>query len=167
MSEWKGSMDLLAALRCRPDALAAIRGDEKNPGLSGVVRFYQTRHGVLVRAEVSGLPEPEEACGKGFFAFHIHSGGQCDGDGSDPFANALAHYNPEECPHPAHAGDLPPLLANHGCALQVFLTDRFTVREIIGRTVILHSGRDDFTSQPGGGAGSRIACGQIIRVARR
>lgn len=154
--------NLLAALRCAPDAWAALRGSEKYPQLSGIVRFCQTRRGVLVFAEVSGLPDEAESCGNDFFAFHIHGGDSCSGDSADPFANALTHYNPEGCPHPAHAGDLPPLLSNHGYALQVFLTNRFTVREIIGRTVIIHAGADDFSTQPGGSAGSRIACGQIV-----
>ena len=155
-------MDLLAALCCSPDAWAAVRGSERCPQLSGTVRFCQTRRGVLVFAEIFGLPETVESCGNGFFAFHIHGGSSCTGDSADPFADALAHYNPEACPHPAHAGDLPPLLSNHGYALQVFLTDRFTVREIIGRTVILHDGVDDFTTQPAGSAGSKIACGRIV-----
>lgn len=167
MSKTIQSMDLLTALRRRPDAQAAVRGSEKYPELSGVVRFYQTRRGVLVFAEVSGLPESAEACGNRFFAFHIHRGVQCTGDSADPFANALTHYNPGECTHPAHAGDLPPLLANHGYALQIFLTDRFMVREIIGKTVIVHSGPDDFTTQPSGNAGSKIACGQIKAVTSR
>lgn len=167
MLETTHSMDLLTALRRRPDAQAVVRGSERYPGLSGVVRFYQTRRGVLVFAEVSGLPESAGACGNRFFAFHIHSGGQCTGNSADPFANALAHYNPGECPHPAHAGDLPPLLANRGYALQIFLTDRFMVREIIGRTVIVHSGPDDFTTQPSGNPGSKIACGQIKAVSSR
>lgn len=161
MSVATKSTDLLTALRREPDAQASVRGSKKRPMLSGIVRFYQTRRGVLVFAEVSGLPASAGDCRNSFFAFHIHSGDQCTGDSADPFANALTHYNPGECPHPAHAGDLPPLLANHGYALQVFLTDRFTVREIIGRTIIVHSGPDDFTTQPGGSVGSKIACGLI------
>lgn len=155
-------MDLLTALRYSPDAWAAVRGSEKYPQLSGIVRFCQTRRGVLVFAETSGLPEAAKVCENGFFAFHIHAGRSCTGDSTDPFADALNHYNPEGCPHPAHAGDLPPLLSNHGYALQVFLTDRFTVREIVGRTLIIHAGLDDFSTQPGGSAGGKIACGRIV-----
>ena len=167
MSETKKSRDLHRTLCRRPDAQAAIQGSERFPGLSGLVRFYQTRRGVLIYAEVSGLPESAEACQNRFFAFHIHSGGQCTGNNEDPFADAMALYNPGGCPHPAHAGDLPPLLANHGYALQVFLTDRFTVSEIIGRTAIVHAGPDDFTTQPAGSAGSKIACGQIQALGPR
>lgn len=156
------SMDLLTAFCRAPDAWATVRGSERYPQLSGTVRFCQTMRGVLVFAEISGLPEAEETCENGFFAFHIHGGRSCTGDSADPFADALTHYNPKGCSHPAHAGDLPPLLSNHGYALQVFLTDRFTVREIIGRTVIIHAGVDDFTTQPAGSAGSKIACGRIV-----
>ena len=158
------SSGLLSALRRAPDALAELRGSDALPGVSGVVRFYQTRRGVLISAEVCGLPEPPDSCGGGFFAFHIHEGGRCGDSGEDPFADALGHYDPGDCPHPAHAGDLPPLLADHGRAFQIFLTDRFTVREIVGRTVIVHSGPDDFSTQPSGNAGGRIACGEIRAV---
>ena len=44
-----------------------------------------------------------------------------------------------------------------------FLTDRFTLKEIIGRTVVIHSMPDDFTSQPSGNSGEKIACGVIKR----
>ena len=167
MSKTTRPADLVMALCRRPDAQTTVRGSEEYPALSGVVRFCQTRRGVLVFAEVSGLPEPVGECENRFFAFHIHSGGQCAGDSADPFAGALAHYNPEDCPHPAHAGDFPPLLSNHGYALQLFLTNRFTVREIIGRTLIIHTGPDDFTSQPGGNSGSKIACGLIKAASTR
>jgi len=40
-------------------------------------------------------------------------------------------------------------------------TDRFSVDEIIGRTVVIHSDPDDFLSQPAGNAGKKIACGEI------
>ncbi|MBQ9648727.1 MAG: superoxide dismutase family protein [Oscillospiraceae bacterium] len=148
-------------LQRRPDAWAALSGSEAYPDVSGLVRFYQTRSGVLVAAEVSGLPEDADPCGKNILGFHIHGGAQCAGNEADPFADALGHYNPDDCPHPAHAGDMPPLFVNRGDAFQAFLTDRFSVREIVGKTVIVHSSADDFTSQPAGNAGTKIACGPI------
>lgn len=156
-------MRFLPVLRRGPDAQADIFGGEANPRLRGTVRFYQTPQGVLVLAEVSGLPDTGERCKDSIFAFHIHSGGACSGSADDPFRDAQGHYHPENCPHPAHAGDMPPLFSNKGYAAQAFLTGRFTVREIIGRTVIIHAGTDDFTSQPAGNAGARIACGVIRR----
>ena len=35
------------------------------------------------------------------------------------------------------------------------------VEEVVGRTIIVHSKADDFTSQPAGNAGTKIACGKI------
>lgn len=156
----------LARLQRRPDAIARIRGSGDYPELRGRVRFYQTELGVLTAAEVCGLPIPGEACGGAVFAIHIHSGETCSGNPEDPFADAMTHYDPEDCPHPAHAGDLPPLFGNQGYALEIFLTDRFAVGEIIGRTVIIHRNADDFTTQPAGAAGEKIACGVIERFPR-
>ena len=152
---------LLAMLGQQPHARACIRGSEEYADLTGCVRFYQTRWGVLVSAEVWGLPTSDEKCGSSVFAFHIHRGESCTGNESDPFADALTHYDPGDCPHPHHAGDLPPLFGNNGYAFQTVLTDRFRVGEIIGKTVIIHAGVDDFTSQPAGNAGKKIACGEI------
>lgn len=159
-------MRFLPALRRGPAAQARLSGSREHPNLRGTVQFYPTPQGVLVLAEVSGLPKKGWRCENDVFAFHIHSGGSCTGSRDDPFADAQGHYNPERCPHPAHAGDMPPLFSNGGYALQAFLTDRFTLREIVGKTVILHDGVDDFTSQPAGNAGERIACGVIRRTGR-
>ncbi len=41
------------------------------------------------------------------------------------------------------------------------LTDRFTIQEVINRSMILHQMLDDFTTQPAGNSGIRIACGVI------
>lgn len=79
-----------------------------------------------------------------------------------PFANALTHFNPYDRPHPYHSGDLPPLFSSGGYAVSVFLTDRFSVNEVLGRAVIVHSSPDDFTTQPSGNSGEKIACGIII-----
>ena len=152
-------------LQRSPSAGAELVGSPAYPGISGRVYFYQTEHGVLVSAQVYGLPAAVSACKKRVFAFHIHSGATCTGNQEDAFADAGTHYNPGGCEHPDHAGDLPPLWGNDGYAFQVVLTDRFSVSEIIGKTVIIHAGVDDFTTQPAGNAGEKIACGIIARYA--
>ena len=155
---------MTAVLRRRPDAWASVTGSSEYPRIHGTVRFYQTSCGVIVTAQISGLPQSTAVCETQFFGFHIHEGNKCSGNQEDPFADAGTHYNPESCPHPAHAGDLPPLLGNHGLAVQLFLTNRFTVQEITGRTVIIHMQPDDFTTQPAGNAGAKIACGIIHSI---
>ena len=141
--------------RKRPDAVARIRGGIDVPQVTGCVRFYQENGYVLVVARISGLPRESET---GFFGFHIHQGESCSGA---DFSGTGSHYNPLEMPHPEHAGDLPPLLSCHGCAYLSFKTDRLSVQEILGRTVVIHSDPDDFHTQPAGNAGKKIACGVI------
>lgn len=145
-----------------PQAYAIVKGSYAYPNIYGEVRFFQTLYGTLVSAEFFGLPAGSSPCTSPVFGFHIHSGTQCTGTFTDPFSDALAHYNPNSCAHPHHAGDLPPLFGNNGYAFSMFLTNRFSVSEIIGRTVILHSAPDDFTSQPAGNSGAKIACGTIM-----
>ncbi len=154
-------------LNQRPQAEAALKGSGKYPKLMGNVTFYRTTYGVLVCASISGLPKNrEDPCKRGVFGFHIHEGTACAGNETDPFADAKSHYNPTECPHPAHAGDLPPLFENNGYAYNVFLTNRFTVEDVIGRAVIIHSMPDDFTTQPAGNSGEKIGCGIIRGLSR-
>lgn len=138
------------------NAVAKIRGSEKYPQLRGKVMFCETPRGVKVTAEVCGLPG-----GNRFFGFHIHEGKACSGNSEDAFANAKTHYNPDGNPHPNHRGDLPPLMGNDGYAYLSVITDRFKLCEIIGRVIIIHGDADDFTTQPGGNAGEKIACGVI------
>ena len=149
-------------LTTRPHAIAFIDGSPQYSSINGLVKFYQTSHGVVIMAEIKGLPDPKGNCESPIFAFHIHEGESCTGNDSDPFANVRMHYNPYKCPHPYHAGDLPPLFGANGYAFSAFLTDRFRLDSIIGRTVIIHSSLDDFMSQPSGNAGMKIACGQIL-----
>ena len=142
-------------------AYAVIRGGSEYPQISGRIIFKQQPNGVLVTVRVMGLPDIND--GMGIFALHIHSGDSCTGNSTDEFADAKMHYNPHNTPHPYHAGDLPPLFGNNGFAYMQVLTNRFRVNEIIGKTVIIHKGVDDFTSQPAGNSGKKIACGKIIR----
>lgn len=137
-----------------PNATANIKGGKSTPDISGQVSFYQKRNHVLIKANISGLP----CAHSGFFGFHIHEGKSCSGEGFEGTAN---HYNPTNAPHPYHDGDLPPLMLCNGGACMVVATDRFSIKDIIGRTVVIHSMPDDFNTQPSGNAGAKIACGVI------
>lgn len=154
-------MNFFSLITQRPNAIARISGSPDYPELDGMVKFYETDVGIVVISLVSGLPVSDNNCRQPIFAFHIHEGGTCTGNKSDYFADALTHYNPNSCPHPYHAGDMPPLFSANGLAFSAFLTDRFTVDEIIGKTVIIHDSPDDFTTQPSGNSGTKIACGVI------
>lgn len=150
------------------DAYAIVIGNMQNPGLHGVVNFYDTPfEGVLVECEVWGLPDNNSDMSPNadksldignFYGMHIHENGNC----SLPFDKTGDHYNPNGMLHPNHAGDMPPLLGNSGYAYSVFYTNRFRINSIVNRSVIIHRMPDDFTTQPSGNSGTKIACG-IIR----
>lgn len=150
----------------KPYAAAYVRGSEHYPTVAGRILFYPAgKHGVLVVSNVHGLPVSGEQCRTDIFAMHIHENGVCEAYAKDAFLSAGGHLNPDDCPHPAHAGDLPPLFAlDNGNAFSVVLTDRFGVAEIIGKSVILHRNPDDFQTQPAGNAGEHIACGTVVKT---
>lgn len=150
-----------------PDAYAQVRGDNLHRNLWGMVNFYIVPGGTLVIAEFTELPKGNGMCDGKVLGFHIHEGTNCSGKPGNPFADAGGHYNPYECSHPHHAGDLPPLFSCNGYAFMAFTTNRFPVKDIIGRTVIVHENPDDFTTQPSGNAGPMIACGKIIPIDKK
>ena len=107
-------------------------------------------------------------------AFHIHEKGDC----SDPAAESAGpHFNPAGQPHgnrdtgPHHAGDMPNVVAGaDGTALVDLVLPDLELgsngpRDVLGRAIIVHEQADDYTSQPAGNAGARIACGVIGRTA--
>jgi Cu-Zn family superoxide dismutase len=139
-------------------AKADMHGNLFAPYLSGTVQFYETPVGVKVSAVICNLP-PNDT---GFYGFHLHQRGNCMGI---DFKRAGEHYNPKDLKHPLHAGDFPMLLVtDKSDAYLSFVTTRFTINEIIGRSVIIHYDVDDYTSQPSGNAGIRIGCGIICKV---
>lgn len=144
----------MSHIPCCPNAIASMKGGDSAPNLCGQIKFYQRKDHVLIQATVTGLPPSNS----GFFGFHIHEGDNCAGAN---FSGTASHYNPAYAPHPSHAGDLPPLLLCNGGAYLTVATDRFCVKDILGRTVVIHNMPDDFQSQPAGNAGTKIACGVI------
>lgn len=120
--------------------------------------------GVLFEIEVSGLTPRK------WVALHIHETGTCDHAGGHETAGG--HFNPDGKEHGfaaangPHAGDLPnQYVAEDGVLrAQIYST---TVRlddaerGIRGRALIVHTGSDDYRSDPAGGAGDRLACAVI------
>ena len=142
---------------------ATARLDDTNGEPVGTVDFHSLPNGTLLRVELKSMAP-------GVHAFHIHETGRCDPD----FGHAGGHYNPEGVGHGFldeggyHVGDMPNLhipesgeltleILNH----QLVLDDRLFDGD--GAAIMIHAGPDDYTSDPAGAAGARIACGAISR----
>ncbi len=147
-----------------PAASASLEATKGNTA-SGTVSYTQKGDKVIVAAKVAGLSP-------GSHGFHIHEKGDCSsGDGM----SAGGHFNPLGKPHAAtstpdrHAGDMPMLVADaSGNATLTVELDVITVgggtADVVGRGVIVHKDPDDFTTQPTGNSGARVACGVIRRL---
>jgi Cu-Zn family superoxide dismutase len=136
----------------------------------GTVTFNATKSGMLhVVAELTDLPP-------GPHGFHVHEAGECDAEGG--FESAGGHYAgdmdhgvmAEGGPHP---GDFPNVnVGQDGVLKAEFFTERLSLEEggdnplldEDGSSVVVHSGPDDYASQPSGDAGDRIACGVIEQL---
>ena len=141
-----------------PSAVAWVQGGNEFPAISGLAKFYETPYqGVLVEVEMFNLPGVNEPGSSRFFAMHIHQNGNC----TNNFVSVGPHFGVPGSMHPFHSGDMIPLLANQGYAWTAFYDKRFTIRDILGRSVIIHINPDDFHTQPSGNSGTMIACGEI------
>lgn len=152
---------MLRVIHEMPVAHAVIRGSETFETIQGNVYFYEVYNGTVLVGEIFGIPDEVEKESGGFLGFHIHEGKSCTGSREEAFAFAGGHLNPEEEPHPKHQGDLPPLLIHRGIAWMEVYTGRFYPEDVIGKTIIIHDHPDDFQTQPSGGSGRKIACGEI------
>ncbi len=143
------------------NAKAIIKGGKEYPKITGTVYFKESNDGVIITAKIDNLPQSTNKSKGRFFGFHIHDGNSCTGNISDEFSNTKGHYNPTNSPHPFHAGDLPPLIENNGYAYMTVLLNKFKIRDILGKSIVIHDMPDDFTTQPSGNSGKKIACGII------
>jgi Cu-Zn family superoxide dismutase len=100
-------------------------------------------------------------------AVHIHAMNDCGGNAT----NAMGHWNPTGSKHGKfgssafHAGDIGNIsLDAKGRATYTITTNIWTLggsdttRNIVNRSIIIHSGVDDYTTQPSGNSGNRIGC---------
>lgn len=133
--------------------------------VNGVVTFTEKDGVVHMNFKGSGF-EPGE------HAIHIHEKADCS---SPDGKSAGGHWNPTSEDHgkwgtsPYHKGDIGNFTADaNGNVLFDFETDEWCIgcddetKNIVGKSIIIHDGVDDFVSQPAGNAGSRISCGAII-----
>ncbi len=130
----------------------------------GTVTLTETWHGVLIKAELNGLPP-------GGHGFHIHENGSCAPD----FAAAGGHFNPDGKGHGVtqqngmHAGDMPNIyVAADGTVTAEVLNSLVSVSggansvfDANGSAIIVHEKPD--THLADAGAGGRIACGVIAK----
>lgn len=145
------------------DAIAYIKGGDEYPGLYGTVKFRGVSNGTWVDADIKGLPAyqrgDETTPQIGPHGFHIHNG-SC---GGLDFSEADGHFNPDNQHHGNHKGDFPVLFSNDGMAKMMFFTNRFKPEDVIGKAVVIHKSPDDFRTDPAGGSGDKIACGEIVK----
>ena len=133
----------------------------------GEVKFVQINNKVTINVEVKGLSY-------GLHAIHIHEFGDCS---SFDAKSAGGHWNPNNKNHGEwgsgshHMGDIANLFADSsGNSSLNFETDLWCLNckeesnNIIGKSIIIHQGLDDFYSQPSGNAGKRIGCGIISLI---
>jgi superoxide dismutase, Cu-Zn family len=129
--------------------------------VAGVITFTKVANGIRIEGNVTGLTP-------GKHGFHVHEWGNCtSADGK----SAGGHFNPDNKKHGAptdaerHVGDLGNIVADSTGTAYYDYTDNVISFEgkhsIIGRSIIVHAGEDDLTSQPTGNAGARVACGVI------
>jgi len=108
------------------------------------------------------------------FGFHIHDGIICGSPDSGGASGAFAEAGPHLslCPegtwcgrHPYHAGNLPPIISDSDgyAAMEVYI-GKALISDYSGKPIILHDMPDDFSTQPSGGSGKRIACGIFTEV---
>jgi superoxide dismutase, Cu-Zn family len=140
---------------------------DTNGNAIGTAELIQTPTDVvLVRLDVRGL-EP------GTHAFHIHETGLCT---PPDFTSAGGHYAPHGRSHGVlhpdgeHGGDMLNIQVPESGHVQTERVARYvTLRpgaagyllDADGSALVIHSGADDYESQPSGDAGSRVACGVI------
>lgn len=136
----------------------------------GTATFSEADDGLTIALEAEGL-EP------GMHGMHIHNAGMCEGP---DFSSAGDHFNPTDASHGfdhedgPHAGDLENIevdedgtVSTEVPAENVTILDEAADTSLLtaeGTALIIHSGEDDYESQPSGDAGDPVACGVVTEA---
>ena len=134
--------------------------------VEGTATFTEVNGEVTLVANLTGLTP-------GIHAIHIHEKSDCSAaDGT----STGGHWNPTFKKHGKfgiaeyHRGDIGNFTADvNGKATVFFKTKEWAIggndetKNILNKGLIVHKDPDDFTSQPTGNAGARVACSGIIK----
>ncbi len=158
-----------AGAATKAHAVAHLAGLDGKP--LGTVSFSAVNRGVLIEFDLHGLAP-------GVHGLHLHVSGNCDPKAGFTSAGPILSLTPGKL-HGYLAeggplsGDLPNQFAGADGRLQAStVTSGFSLgngkRSIFDRdgvAIILDQRGDDYRTQPLGNAGTRIACGVVIRTA--
>ena len=145
--------------------LNVVFESKSKSNVTGTATFIEKNGAVTFVAKLSGL-------NPGVHAIHIHEKADCTAaDGS----SAGGHWNPTFKKHGKwgdaeyHKGDIGNFTADEkGNGTITLTTTEWCIgcddatKNILGKGLIVHQGQDDFTSQPAGNAGARVACSGLI-----
>ena len=131
----------------------------------GNLSLNSDRGGVGIAGMIEGLQPGAE------HGFHIHEKGDCSAPDA---SSAGGHFNPTKQPHgnpnakgTRHLGDMVNLRADDkGVAKVNVFIDGATLHtseptNLVGKAIVVHQKPDDYSSQPSGNSGDRVACGVI------
>lgn len=149
-------------------AEAVLSGTQQDTTVTGTVRFTEDDGKIKMTLDIT-IPKKANSS----VAVHIHEHGNCGDMGKE----AHGHWNPTKENHgkwgsaPFHRGDIGNVDLNaEGKGSMELETDLWsisgsdTTKNILNKAIIVHGGKDDFTTQPTGNAGSRIGCGVINKT---
>lgn len=150
----------------KPNELKVALEPKSETKTSGFVTFSEKSGKVTFTATISGLTP-------GVHAIHIHEKADCSAADA---TSAGGHWNPTFKKHGKwgegeyHKGDIGNFTADaNGNGKITLTTDEWCIgcgdatKDVTGKAIIVHKGSDDFTTQPTGNAGGRVACTAIIK----
>ena len=139
---------------------------KSNSNVTGTATFTEKNGVVTFVANLKGLKP-------GIHGIHIHEKADCSAVDA---TSAGGHWNPTHVKHGKwtdaehHKGDIGNFTADqNGNGTITLKTDEWCIgcgdtnKDILGKGLIVHDKPDDFTTQPTGNAGARVACSAIIK----
>ncbi len=155
------------AMKEAPNTVSVSMLSKSGSTAKGEISFTEENGMVKMNAKFKGLKP-------GTHAIHIHEKADCSAEDG---TSSGGHWNPTHQKHGKwgdaegyHKGDIGNFEADaDGIGSISMQTDEWCIgcgdenKDIIGKAVIVHDGKDDFKTQPTGDAGGRVSCGGIIK----
>lgn len=155
-----------SVVKSKSKPIEAVLAPTSGSNVAGTITVTTVPDGVRFQGRLTGL-QPGSTHG-----FHIHEFGDCSAPDA---SSAGGHFNPTGVVHgdpvgmTHHAGDIANQVADAQGAVDVDATvhdvslGTGTSDDVMGRALVVHRDADDYTSQPAGNSGPRVACGVILK----